>query len=153
MELSDQYNADSVNSCERLARIVLSPRDIDPVTMYPKETFIGLRQDETGISFLRFDLMGEEAFRQSGTERAESYNKNSKKKCYTFVGWMEGIAGEIEALSPGRIAITVNKPAERPEHVNVEFLKDGDVVRGIVTDAEIMDVIDELYHYLIYFKI
>ena len=66
---------------------------------------------------------------------------------------MEGIAGEIEALSPGRIAITVNKPAERSEHVNVEFLKDGDVVRGIVTDAEIMDVIDELYHYLIYFKI
>ena len=52
MELSDHYNADSVNSAERLARIVLSPRDIDPVTNYPKDTCVGLRQDETGISFL-----------------------------------------------------------------------------------------------------
>jgi hypothetical protein len=46
MELPNHYNADSVNSSERLARIVLSPRDIDPVTNYPKDTFIGLRQDE-----------------------------------------------------------------------------------------------------------
>ena len=153
MELPDHYNADSINSCERLARIVLSPRDIDPVTNYPRETFIGLRQDETGISFLRFDLMGEDAFRQSGIERAELYNKNSKKKRYTFVGWMEGIAGEIEALSPDRIVITVNEPAVRPEHVNVEFMKDGDVVKGIVTDAEVMDIIDELYHYLKYYKV
>ena len=51
MELSNNYNTDSVNSDERLARIVLSPRDIDPMTNYPKDTFVGLRQDETGISF------------------------------------------------------------------------------------------------------
>ena len=44
MELSDHYNTNSVNSAERLARIVLSPRDIDPVTNYPKDTFVGLRR-------------------------------------------------------------------------------------------------------------
>ena len=152
MELSDHYNADSVNSAERLARIVLSPRDIDPLTNYPKDTFVGLRQDETGISFLRFDLMGEETFRQSGILRANLYNGKSKKKRYAFAGWMEGIACEIEALAPGKIQITVNNPSERPEHVNVEFLMAGEVVKGIVTDARVLDVIDELYHYLKYVK-
>ena len=152
MELSNHYNADSVNSSERLARIVLSPRDIDPVTNYPKDTFIGLRQDETCISFLRFDLMGEDAFRQSGIVRADLYNGKSKKKRYAFVGWMEGVACEIESLSPGKIQITVNNPSERPEHVNVEFLLDGEVVKGIVTDAKVLDMIDELYHYLKYVK-
>jgi hypothetical protein len=29
---------------------------------------------------------------------------------------------------------------------------DGEVVKGIVTDAEVLDVIDELYHYLKYVK-
>jgi len=53
MELSDHYNADSVNPAERLARIVLSPRDIAPVTNYPKDTFVGLRQDETQLLFRR----------------------------------------------------------------------------------------------------
>ena len=91
MELPNHFNAGSVNSSERLARIVLSPRDIDPVTNYPKDTFIGLRQDETGISFLRFDLMGEEAFRQSGIVRADLYNAKSRKKRYAFAGWMEGV--------------------------------------------------------------
>ena len=152
MELTTPFNADVVNSCERLARIVLSPRDIDPMTNYPKDTFIGLRQDETGISFLRFDLMGEEAFRQSGMLRATLYNGKSKKKRYAFAGWMEGIASEIEALAPGKIQITVNNPSERPEHVNVEFLMDGEVVKGLVTDARVLDVIDELYHYLKYVK-
>jgi hypothetical protein len=153
MEFSDHYKADCVNSSERLARIVLSPRDLDPVTNYPKDTFIGLRQDETGISFLRFDLMGEEAFRRSGIERAALYNGKSKKKHYAFAGWMEGVASEIKALAPGEIQITVNSPSERPEHVNVEFLMDGEVVKGIVTDARVLDVIDELYHYLKYVKV
>ena len=152
MEVTTPFKVDIVNSDERLARIVLSPRDIDPVTNYPKDTFIGLRQDETGISFLRFDLMGEETFRQSGIERADLYNGKSKRKRYAFAGWMEGVASEIEALAPGKIQITVNNPSERPEHVNVEFLMDGEVVKGLVTDARVLDVIDELYHYLKYVK-
>ena len=50
------------------------------------------------------------------------------------------------------IQITVNNPSERPEHVNVEFLVDGEVMKGIVTDAKVLDVIDELFHYLKYVK-
>ena len=113
MELTNPFKADIVSSDERLARIVLSPRDIDPVTNYPKDTFIGLRQDETGISFLRFDLMGEEAFRQSGIVRADLYNGKSKKKRYAFVGWMEGVACEIEALAPEYRLTALGKELQR----------------------------------------
>jgi len=148
--MKNNYLANSVNGDEKLSRIVLSPKDIDPITNYPKDTFIGLRQDEEGISFLRFDYMGKQRFIESGLQRAAMYNGNSKKKKYSFVGWMEGIAKEIENLSPGKILIKVNDPDHRPEHVNIEFLKKGDIVRGIVTDAEILDIIDELFHYLKY---
>ena len=30
---------------------------------------------------------------------------------------------------------------------------DGEVVKGIVTDAKVLDIIDELYHYLKYVKV
>ncbi len=146
------YNPESVNDKEKLSRIVLSPRDIDPVTNYPKDTFISLRQGEEGISFLRFDYMGEQQFMESGHQRAALYNGNNKKKKYSFVGWMEGIAEEIKALAPNKIHINVNEPDKRPEHVNIEFHKKGDIVKGIVVDAEILDIIDELFHYLKYVK-
>ena len=148
--MNNNYLANKVNDDEKLSRIVLSPKDIDPVSNYPKDTFLGLRQDEEGISFLRMDFMGEEHFIECGLQRAAMYNGNSKKKKYSFVGWMEGFANEIENLSPGRILVNVNDPEHRPEHVNVEFLKNGEIVRGIVTDAEILYIIDELFHYLKY---
>lgn len=147
-----RYSLNQVNESERLARIVLSPKDIDPVTNYPKDSFLSLRQDEQGISFLRFDFIGEDAFKKSGLQRAELYNGSSKKKKYTFAGWMEGVAEEIVALSPGKILINVNDPDKRPEHINVEFIKNGDIVKGIVTDAEVLDIIDDLFHYLKYVK-
>jgi hypothetical protein len=153
MKTIDHLSENEVNADEVLARIVLSPKDIDPITDYPKDTFIGLRLNESGISFLRFDYLGEDSFRHHGIERASLYNGNAKKKRYSFVGWMEGIASEIKSLAPGKISIIVNDPENRPEHVNVEFLKSGEVVRGIVTDAEVLDIIDDLYHYLRYVKI
>ena len=153
MGQTKQYPTDRVEKTERLSRIVLSPKDIDPVTGYPKDSFLSLRQDEEGVSFLRFDFMGEDAFFKCGHQRAALYNGNSKKKKYTFAGWMEGIAEEIEALFPGRIAIKVNAPDTRPEHVNIVFLKNGDIVKGIVTDAEILDIIDEVFQYLRYVRV
>lgn len=150
---NENLSSEYVKGNEKLSRIVLSPRDIDPLTHNPKESFIGLRQDEEGISFLRFDFMGETQFRQSGLSRAAIYNGNSKKKHYTFVGWMEGIADEIIALSPNMIYINVNDPKNRPEHVNIGFRKSGNIIKGIVTDAEILDIIDDLYHYLKYIQI
>ena len=153
MAQKKQYPTDHVEKSERLSRIVLYPKDIDPTTNYPKDTFLSLRQDEEGISFLRFDFMGEDSFIGSGHQRAALYNSNSKRKKYAFVGWMEGIAEEIEALSPGRIAIKVNAPDTRPEHVNIHFLKNGDITKGIVTDAEVLDIIDEVFHYLKYVRI
>lgn len=153
MEQSKQYFSNQVQSGEKLARIVLSPKDIDPVTDYPKDTFIGLRQDENGISFLRFDFMGKDRFIECGLQRAALYNGNSKKKKYSFAGWMEGKCGEIATLFHGKVRINVNEPDKRPEHVNIEFLKNGNIIKGIVTDAEILDIIDDLFHYLKYVKI
>ncbi len=56
MGQTKQYPTDRVEKTERLSRIVLSPKDIDPVTGYPKDSFLSLRQDEEGVSFLRFDF-------------------------------------------------------------------------------------------------
>ncbi|MCR5456111.1 MAG: hypothetical protein K6F33_14100 [Bacteroidales bacterium] len=152
-ENASKYSPDLVNDDEKLSRIVLSPRDIDPVTNYPKDSFIGLRQDEEGISFLRFDFIGEELFRKRGLQRAALYNSNNKKKKYSFVGWMEGIVKEIKSLAPNQINIMVNEPDKNPEHVNIVFNKNGNLVKGIVTDAEILDIIDDLFHSLKFIEI
>ena len=137
-----------VDDNERVARIVLSPRDIDECTGAPKANFISLRNNETGISFLRLDYMGEGAFMTRGFERADNYNKHSKKIQYEFVGWMEGLVSDIKALAPEIITITIDNPKENPEHICVEFHFQGDIVKGIVTNAVIMDIMDDLYHLL-----
>ena len=98
-----------VSFSERLARIVLSPRDLDAVTGRPKDSFISLREGETGISFLRFDWMGEVAFLQSGQLRADLYNKGTKKQRYSFAGWMQGVVKDIIGLSPETISIVVDE--------------------------------------------
>jgi len=152
MEVKAEYLRNQVSVNEKLARIVLSPRDIDPITKYPKDSFITLRTAEGGISFLRFDFMGEDVFRQSGEARATLYNSNLKKPKYAFEGWMEAIVGDILAIALDVISIEVNNPDGRPEHVNISFKKDGEIVKGIVTDAEILDIMDELYHLLKYIK-
>ena len=152
--MSDRNNTLSqseVSLSERLARIVLSPRDLDAVTGRPKDSFISLREGETGISFLRIDWMGEVAFLESGHLRANLYNKGSRKQRYSFVGWMQGVVKDIVGLSPETITIEVDEA--RPEHVNVSFLKEGDLVRGKVTDARILDLMDDLYHSLEYIKL
>jgi hypothetical protein len=150
MEQEERYSRASVDAVEKLARIALSPKDIDPETNYPKDSFITLRSAEEGVSFLRFDYMGEESFRKSGEERAALYNKNQKRPKYAFVGWMEAIAEEIVSLSPDVIILKVNDPENRPEHVNICFRKEGEIVKGIVTDAEILDIMDEIFHTLRY---
>lgn len=68
----------------------------------------------------------------------------------TFVGWMEGRACVIQSLAPDMIILTVDSPESHPEHVNVGFRLDGDIVKGIVTDARVLDVLDEIYHSLRY---
>ena len=52
MKHNAAYKDEKVDESERFGRIVLTPRDIDPVTNYPKDSFIGLRHGESGISFL-----------------------------------------------------------------------------------------------------
>ena len=150
IEQKSSLLVDQVSPNEVLARIVLSPKDIDSVTKRPKDSFITLRNDENGVSFLRYDYMGAVAFHQSCVDRVALYNKNLKKPKYALAGWMEGIAGDILAIAPGKIDIVVSSPKERPEHVNVCFKKDGVAVKGIVTDAEVLDLMDELFHSLRY---
>ena len=153
MEQENTLPSDKVDDGELLARIALAPRDIDEVTGYPKDSFISLRNEEGGISFLRFDYLGKEGFKQRGFDREEKYNSGKKKKKYTFVGWMQGLAKDIKALAPEVIEFTIDKPEESPEHVNVRFYKGGALIKGIVTDAEILEIIDDLYHSLEYVNV
>ena len=153
MEQGSRYLDCKVSLDEKIARIVLSPRDIDPLTNYPKDSFITLRNQEDGISFLRFDYMGEDAFRQSGEDRANLYNLKLKKAKYVFVGWMEAIVSDILAIAPEKLCVTVNNPEANPNHVNICFKNNGEIVKGIVTDAEILDLMDELFHCLRYVQI
>ena len=138
---------------EDLARIVLAPRDIDPQTGYPKDSFISLRADERGISFLRLQWMGKEAFIDRGFCRAEHYNRNQKKKQYEFAGWMEATVKDIQSLAPKIIKLVIDDPELAPEHVCIEFHKNDDVVKGIVTDAEVQDIMDDLFHLLKYVQL
>lgn len=148
MEQETKLQPDIVCEEEVLARIALAPRDIDSDTGLPKDSFISLRNEEGGISFLRFNYLGYDEFIARGLERESKYNSSKKK--YSFVGWMEGVAKDIKALAPDIIEFTIDKPEETPEHVNVRFYKDGNLVKGIVTDAEILSLMDDLYHTLIY---
>ena len=150
MEQEIKLQSDIVCEEEILARIALAPRDIDSDKGLPKDSFISLRNEEGGISFLRFNYLGSDEFLARGLERESKYNSNKKQKKYSFVGWMEGVAKDIKALAPDIIEFTIDKPEESPEHVNVRFYKDGNLVKGIVTDAEILSLLDDLYHTLIY---
>ena len=100
MEQETKLQSDKVCGEEILARIALAPRDIDSETGLPKDSFISLRNEEGGISFLRFDYLGYDEFVVRGLERESKYNSNKKQKKYSFVGWMEGVAKDIKALAP-----------------------------------------------------
>ena len=150
MEQETKLQSDIVCDGEILARIALAPRDIDSDTGLPKDSFISLRNEEGGISFLRFDYLGYDEFLAKGLEREFKYNSKKKQKKYSFVGWMEGVAKDIKTLAPDIIEFTIDKPEESPEHVNVRFYKGGNLIKGIVTDAEILSLLDDLYHTLIY---
>lgn len=63
---------------------------------------------------------------------------------------MEGTANEIASLAPDIISIVVDNPTGSPQHVNVMFRMEGDIVKGIVTDAFVLDIMDDLYHLLKY---
>lgn len=136
------------DSSERIGRVVLSPRDVDLETGYPKENFITLRLDEDGISFLRIDYLGEEVFLQKCKEREQLYNRKKKKQ--SFVGWMEAKVGEIVSIDPERIFPDIPEPVKAPEHLLIKFRTDGEAVRGIVTDALVLDLMDEIFHCLKY---
>lgn len=152
MKRQDYLTPNRISSDETLARIVLSPRDIDAVTGFPKNTFIGLRLNEDGVSFLRFDYLGKNGFLNCGFAREALYNRGRKKRM-SFVGWMEGNAGTIKSLAPNTIELSVDDPGCHPEHVNVGFRMEGELVKGIVTDARILDLLDEIYHSLKYISI
>ncbi len=145
MELGD----DTLCNEERIVRLVLSPNDVDEETGLPLQAFISLRKNEKGISFLRLDLIGKDAVIANGKDREAKFNFNHEEK-NTFVGWLQGIVGDIRAIDPQVIRIVVNNLEKKPEHAEIRFHKDGELVRGIVTDAQILDILDEIYHTLEY---
>lgn len=140
---------DALCNAERIVRLVLSPNDVDEETRLPLQAFISLRPNEKGISFLRLDLIGKDAVIAIGKDREAKFNLNAEEK-NTFVGWLQGVVGDLQAINPQVIQIVVNNPEKKPEHAEIRFCKDGELVKGIVTDAYILDILDEVYHTLEY---
>lgn len=63
---------------------------------------------------------------------------------------METTVRDIVSVDSDRIFTDIPDPINAPEHLLIKFRTDGDVVRGIVTDALVLDLMDEIFHRLKY---
>lgn len=125
---------------EILARIVFSPRNINPVTKEISDSFIYLRKGENDLSFIRFELAG-------GMQGCIDYGKRIMKK-QTVYAVATCIAREIRSLSP---IITITADSDNnPFHVSIRFIKDGNFIVGEVSDAQIIYLMDKIKRLLKY---
>lgn len=135
---------------ERIVRFILKPKNINPDGSM-KEGFIKLRNEEPGVSCVRFDYLGgEDATIAMGNSFAEIFNnpRNGKPipphKLQKLHGWGQCTAQEIIALDPAVIELIVDNPAERPYHVCISFREDGEIVKGEVKNAYILDLFQKI---------
>lgn len=119
---------------ELLARWVFSPRNMDPYTGKLKDNFIFLRQGEKGISFYRYDKAGREATIEAGLK----FCKEDK-----LVALALATAGVIRNIDLEHISVLVSNP-HHPLHVEIRFKIDGVLMKGIIHDAYVMDLLDQI---------
>ena len=119
---------------ELLARWVFSPRNIDPYTGQLKDNFIFLRQGEKGISCYRCDKAGREATIKAGLK----FCKEDK-----LVALALATAGVIRNIDLEHISVLVSNP-HHPLHVEIRFKIDGVLMKGIIHDAYVMDLLDQI---------
>jgi len=130
-----------VSDHENIIRLILSPKNIEEDGTL-KPSFITLRKDEEGISFLRLDFMGRESVIEKGNARANMYSKPSKKQ--KLYGWAKAIAKEITDIAPETISLKIDEPDIAPEHVTICFSISDKTIKGIVTDIRILHIFEKI---------
>ena len=132
MELSLHITDD-----EHLARYVFSPRHIDPLTHQLKANFIFLRPGENDISFVRYDKAGHEYVVTKG---------NTLLRNQSLYALALGLTGDLRGISKS-ITITADNE-NNPLHASLRIIKDGGAVKGIVTDAYVQDLFEQILEQL-----
>lgn len=144
---------------ERIVRFILKPKNINADGSL-KEGFVKLRNEEPGVSCVRYDFLGgKEATIANGKAFAEIFNKpkNGKpippQRLQKLHGWGQCTALDIIALDPEVIELIVDNPEERPYHVCISFRVDGEIVKGEVKSAYILDLfqkIEDTFEYIFF---
>jgi len=143
----------TVNEDEKIIRYILTPKHIDPDTDGLVENFVTLRQDEDGVSCIRFDYIGgEKNCIADGNKFANVFNKPKKngqlpKKLQSLYGWASWNAKQILDLDRDVISFSVD--SSRPCHVLVQFAIDGEVKKGLVKDAKILDLFEQMQEVMV----
>lgn len=144
------FAADHVAPEERIVRFILCPKNWDSEAETLKPNFIHLRTNEPGVSIVRYDFLGgQEATIDKGKEYAEAVNRNKRKKGKPFSeehlkGWGTCVAQEIINLDSKVISFIVERPQDAPHHASIQFTLEGEVVKGIVKDAYILELFETI---------
>lgn len=149
-ETEFDYPKDKVNNDEKIVRFILYPRDWNADLNELADGFFKLKNGEKGISCARYDYLGGqdatmergESFAKNVTDRKRG--KNPLAEMQKLKGWAHCKAQEIIDIDPDVIFLSIENPEKDPCHVEIRFQKDGDVVKGIVKDAYILELFDKI---------
>lgn len=149
-ETGNKYFKDKVNSDEKIVRFILYPRDWNADLNELADGFVKLKGGEKGVSCVRHDYLGgQDATREYGESFAKivtdrKKEKNPKADEQKLKGWAHCTAQQIIDIDPDVIYLSIENPEKEPQHVEIRFQKDGDVVKGIVKDAYILELFDKI---------
>ncbi len=122
---------------ELIARCVFSPRNINSKTGKLRNNFMFLREGEQDISFLRYSKLGHEGSVRYG---------NSIMRNQLLYAFAVGLTGDLRSVSEA-IHILAENP-ENPYHASLKIMVDGEYVHGIVTNAMVLDLFDQILEHL-----
>ena len=149
-ETEFDYPKDKVNNDEKIVRFILYPLHWNTDTNELAEGFVKLKEDEKGISCVRYDYLGGEdatkecgdCFAQIVTNKKRGKNPNADEQ--KLKGWARCTAQQIIDIDPDVIFLSIENPEKNPHHVEIRFQNGGDVVKGIVKDAYILELFDKI---------
>lgn len=149
-EIENNYPKDTVGGDEKIVRFILYPRDWNVDADELAEGFVKLKSGEKGVSCVRYDYLGgQDATRERGecfakivTDRRRKRNPKADEQ--KLKGWAQCTAQQIIDIDPDVIYLSIENPEKEPQHVEIRFQKDGDVVKGVVKDAYILELFDKI---------
>lgn len=148
------YSDITISSDERIARFILKPKDWDMDDDVLAANFVHLREGESGVSCVRYDYLGGEAsVFQHGITHAVRVTRGMQKSnpnasVQQLAGWGYCTVEDIIALDPEVISFDVD--GKKPYHICINFCSDGEIVKGLVKDAyilELFEMIEDTFEY------